>query len=120
MGGCRHADGHFGTWQFALARSVEQCEKRWADGDLRLWRLFRLKPEATRSIWKLHHRYKKRSEAREPLDAHQRVVRIEMIDVVAGDELVLDEDGRRDGAPAQQVEGEADDAFAVSLREVAD
>jgi hypothetical protein len=43
-----------------------------------------------------------------------------MIDIVAGDELMLDEDGRRDGTPAQQVECEADDAFAVSLREIAD
>ena len=59
------------------------------------------------------------SEPSVPFHAHQRVIRIEMIDVVTRHQLVLHEDCRRGRAAAEEVEGEADHAFAVSFREVA-
>ena len=59
-------------------------------------------------------------ESRERLDAEQRVVGIQVIHVVARDELMLDEDRRRHGAASEQIQRHPNHAVAVLFRKVAD
>jgi hypothetical protein len=59
-------------------------------------------------------------EPRRRLHAQQRVVGIEVVEVLGRDDLVPHEDGGRHRALGQDVEGQPDQAVAVLLREVAD
>src|SRR5687767_4767105 len=47
-------------------------------------------------------------ESRVRLDAHEGIVRIQVIHVVTGDDLVLDEHRRRGRPAAEQLEGQMD------------
>jgi hypothetical protein len=53
----------------------------------------------------------------EPVEdrAQERVVRVNGVDILRGDELMLDEDRGGSRFPGQDVEREADDAGAVAL-----
>lgn len=52
--------------------------------------------------------------------SHARVVRVEMIDVLACDDLLLDEDRRRHGTAAEDLERKTDQPIAVLLGKVPD
>src|SRR6266545_2120120 len=52
--------------------------------------------------------------------SEQRVVRIEMVDVLGRDELVADEQGGRGLPVGQDIEGQLDEAVSVPVGEEAD
>jgi hypothetical protein len=80
----------------------------------RLWR--RAAPAAGDS--RRHAGKHQKSETRVRLDAHERVIRIEVVDVLARDDLMLDEHGRRDRPFSQDVDRQGEEAAAVFLGKV--